>query len=350
MVGPKEFQVLEVIQMDTSVYTDYVAEIQSIQNVEIRAKIGGYLEGIFIDEGKHVNKGQLLFQINSIEYQNELARARALHRSAIADLKSAELELNNVHQLYDKNVIAKSGLEISKNKLEAAKAKVAEALANQDHAENKLSFTSIKAPFNGITNKIPYKTGSLIAESTLLTTISDNSEVFAYFDVSEKEYLTYASNVLKDSAGSKNVGLILANGLEHSVRGRIETIEGEIDPATGNIAFRARFKNPDRILKHGSSGKVRLVKQYKQALIIPQKATFEIQDKVYVLVLDKNNKIHTRNISLSQRLSHLFIVKQGLASGDQIIYEGIQDLRDDDEIKPKLISMKQIIKELNSSN
>lgn len=343
---PESYPVTTVLKIDTSTFQDYVAEIHSIQNVEIRAKVSGYLEGIFMDEGKFVQKGQLLFQINPTEYKNGYDIANAHKKSALADLRSAELELKNVQQLHAKNVISITELEIAKNKLEAAKAKVEEAIANQNRAENNLAFTSLKAPFNGITNKIPFKTGSLINEGALLTTISDNSEVFAYFDVSEKEYLTYANNVLKDSAGSKNVGLVLANGQEHPYPGKIETIEGEIDPETGNIAFRARFKNPDRILKHGSSGKVRLKKKYPGALIVPQKATFEVQDKVYVYALTKENKVETRNIFISQRMPHLFIVRQGLNEGDRIIYEGIQNVRDEMLVDPTLIPMEQILKEL----
>lgn len=348
--APEEFTVTEVIETDTSAFTDYVAEIHSIQNVEIRSKVNGFLEKIYIDEGKYVGEGQLLFSINSVEYQQELAKARALYKSALAELKSVQLELKNAQQLFTRNVISVTELEIAKNKLEASKARVEEALANQAHAENKLSFTSIRAPFSGITNKIPFKTGSLINEGSLLTTISDNREVFAYFDVSEKEYLAYAGLALKDSAISKRVALILADGHEHTEKGKIETIEGEIDSETGNIAFRARFKNPDRILKHGASGKVRLTKHFENALIIPQKATFEIQDKIYVYVLTKENKVETRTIIPEKRLSHLFILKSGLQKGDRILYEGVQNVKDGMVIQPKMVSMSQIMRELNTKN
>lgn len=347
---PEEFKITEVFRVDTSAHTDYVAEIHAIQNVEIRSKVNGFLEKIFIDEGKLVADDQPLFSINSVEYQQELAKARALYKSALTVVKSAQLELKNAQQLFSGNVISITELEIAKNKLEAAKAGVEEALANQAHAENKLSFTSIKAPFSGVTNKIPFKSGSLINEGSLLTTISNNREVFAYFDVSEKEYLTYAKSALKDSSGSNRVSLILADGQEHNQKGKIETIEGEIDSETGNIAFRARFQNPDRILKHGASGKVRLTKKFENALIIPQKSTFEVQDKVYVYTVSKENKVETRNIVLEKRLSHLFIVKSGLNEGDRIIYEGIQNVKEGMEIKPMLIPMPVILKDLNTKN
>ena len=230
----------------------------------------------------------------------------------------------------------------------AEMAKVEEALANEEAAEHKLSYTHIRAPFNGFINRIPFKIGSLINEGSLLTSISENNQVFAYFDVSEKEYLAYAENSLKDSTGSKKVDLILADGKMHEQKGRIETIEGEIDGSTGNIAFRARFPNPDKILKHGASGKVRMTKRLINVLAIPQKATFEIQDKLYVYVVNKDNKLDIRNVTASNRLSHLFIISKSLKDKDMIVYEGIQNVSDGTVIHPRFIAMKEIFKELAS--
>lgn len=331
------FPVTQVGWQDTSSHTDYVAEIHAIQNVEIRARVGGYLEKIYIDEGKFVAEGQVLFSINAVEYQQELARAKALYKSSLAEMKSAQLGLKNAEQLFRGNVISITELEIAKNKLEAAKASVEEAQAQVAQSENKLNFTTVKAPFSGITNKIPYKPGSLIEVGSLLTTLSDNREIFAYFDVSEKEYLAYAKNALKDSSGSRIVGLVLADGSLHHSPGKIETIEGEIDGETGNIAFRARFKNPDRLLKHGASGKVRLTKKFENVLLVPQKATYEIQDRIFVYVVAKDGTIQSRGITISQRIPHFFIVSQGLNNGDTILLEGIQNVRDGQKIKPEMV-------------
>jgi membrane fusion protein (multidrug efflux system) len=223
-----------------------------------------------------------------------------------------------------------------------------EALAYQTHAQLKLANTEIRAPFNGIINRIPHKIGSLIEEGTLLTSISENDEVYAYFDVSEKEYLTYARNLLVDSTESKVVSLILADGSEHKYKGRIETIEGVIDNNTGNIAFRARFKNPEKLIKHGASGKVRLKKKYDQVVIIPQKSTFEIQDKIYVYVVDKDSTLQVRNIELKHRLPHLFIVSKGLQAGEKVVYEGIQNVKANMTIIPQLVSMRSIIMDLRT--
>lgn len=340
------FPVTAAIKMDTSSFTEYVSEIHALQNVEIRARVKGYLEKFHMDEGVYVKEGQLLFTINNKEYVEELSKAKAMHKSAVAQVNAAELELKNVLQLAEKKIVSSTEVEVAKNRLDAQKANLDEALAHQAHAILKLENTEIRAPFNGIINRIPHKIGSLIDEGTLLTSISENDEIYAYFDVSEKEYLNYARNIKSDSVESKVVSLILADGNEHNYKGKIETIEGEIDESTGNIAFRARFKNPDKIIKHGASGKIRLRKRYDQAIVIPQKSTFEIQDKLYVYVLDNNNKLSVRNIESMYRLPHLFIVTKGLKEGERIIYEGIQNVKNGMTLKPDFISMKTILKQL----
>jgi RND family efflux transporter MFP subunit len=340
------YPVTEVIKIDTFSYTDYVTEIHALQNVEIRARLKGYLDKFHVDEGVYVKKGQLLFSINNKEYVEELAKAKAIYKSTIAQVKAAELEVKNVLKLAEKKIVSSTEIEMAKNKLEAEKANLEEALANKTNAKLKLENTEIRAPFNGVINRIPHKIGSLIDEGTLLTSISENDEVYAYFDLSEKEYLNYARNIEKDSINSKVVTLILADGIEHSYKGMIETIEGEIDENTGNIAFRARFKNTNKILKHGASGKIRLLKKYKNAMVIPQKSTFEIQDKLYVYVLNKKNELEVRNIETNYRLPHLFIISKGLREGDKILFEGIQNVKNGLSIKPDFISMKTIISQL----
>lgn len=342
----EEFPTTSPIVIDTDYNNDYVSDINAIKNVEIRARVKGYIEKIHVDEGKFVKQGQILFSISSQEYKEEILKAKALLKSAIAEAKAAELNLQNVKLLVDKNVVSKTEYEMAKAKLDALNARIEEAQSHETSAKLKLSFTEIKAPFDGIVDRIPNKIGSLIDEGILLTTISDNKEVFAYFNVSEKEYLDFAKTI-RESAKSE-VSLILANNETHDYKGNIETIEGEFDKNTGSIAFRARFSNPERILKHGSSGKVRINNHVKNALVIPQKSTFEIQDKVYVFVVDKNNKIQTRNVVPKLRIPHLFIIQSGVSTSDRIIYEGIQNLKDGMTIIPEMIAMDKIIKELRS--
>jgi membrane fusion protein (multidrug efflux system) len=341
-----KFPVTSPLSMDTTYTIEYVAEIQSLQNVEIRAKIKGYIEKIYVDEGRPVKAGQTLFSIGNKEFNQELLKAKAMLKSAIAEAKTAELELQNVKTLSDKNIVSKTELEKAQANLDAANARIDEAKANEATANINLSFSEIKAPFDGTINLIPFKTGSLIDEGTLLTKLSNNKEVFAYFNVSEKEYLGYTTQ--KENEEKNNITLLLANGQAHKYKGAVETIEGEFDRNTGNIAFRAKFPNPDLLLKHGSSGKVQLTNDIKNALIIPQKSTYEIQDKFYVFVVDANNVVKQRNIVIKQRLPHLYVIESGLAASDKMIYEGIQNVKEGDKILTEFISLKQVISQLKT--
>lgn len=338
----ENFPVVSPMLVDTTLSTDYVAEINAVQNVEIRARVKGYLDKVFVDEGKYVKQGQLLFTINNPELSEQIIKAGAVLKSNIAELHAAEIEMNNVKRLVEKNIVSNTELDVAKNKIEMMNAKIEEAKANESYAKIQITYTQVKAPFNGIINRIPNKIGSLVEDGTLLTNISNNNEVFAYFDVSEKEYLNYAINIKENSQQANDITLILANGEEHPFKGKIETTEGEIDPSTGNIAFRARFNNPDKILKHGASGKVRLLKKYRNALIIPQKATFEIQDRIYVYVIDKNNKVSSKPIISTRRLPHFYIVESGLTQNDKVIYEGIQDIKEGMTITPQYLKMNDI--------
>lgn len=334
-----KYPVTNPLIIDTVFTSEYVADIQSLQNVEIRARVKGYIEEVHVDEGKLVKAGQTLFSISSQHYKEELIKAKALVKSAIADAKSAELEVRNAQILLDKNVVSKTELEMAQSKWDAANAKVDEAKSNETTAALNLSLTDIKAPFDGVINRIPYKAGSLVDEGALLTSISNNKEVFAYFKVSEKEYLDFISR--KNSNEKNLVSLVLANDQPYSVKGTIETVEGEFDKATGNIAFRARFANPDDILKHGSSGKILLKRELKNALLIPQKSTFEVQENIYVFVTDKNNIVQLRKITTPFRLSQLYVVGSGLLSEDKFIYEGIQKIKEGDKIVPETVQISE---------
>lgn len=334
------------VMMDTNYTSEYVAEIQSLQNVEIRAKVKGHLENIYVDEGSSVKAGQLLFSINKEAFQLELLRAQSKIKSSIAELKVDELEVQNVQILFAKNIVSKTELDKAKALFDAAKAKIEEAKAEEQVARLHLTYAEVKAPFDGIIDRIPFKKGSMIDEGSLLTTISNNKEVFAYFNVSEKEYLNIRSQ--KASIEKNKINLLLANNQPHQYKGTIETIDGEFDKNTGNIAFRAKFANPDILLRHGSSGKVQLINELDKALVIPQKSTFEIQDKYYVFLVDANNTIKAKNILVKQRLPHLFVIENNLSVNEKIVYEGIQNVKEGDQINGEFISMRKIISKFNS--
>lgn len=336
---PEQIPVVKLAQSDTTIYTGYVADIQAVQNVEIRAKVDGFLEQILVDEGAFVKKGQPLFLINVAEYANAVSKTEAQLSNAHAEAQAASLEVGRVKTLADKNVVAASELKLAEARQMAAQAKVKEAVSAHDLANLQLSYTSIKAPFDGIVNRIPLKKGSLLNSGTLLTTISDNRSVYAYFNVSEIEYLQLTRGEKGSVTESESVNLVLADGSPYQHTGKIETIEGEFDESTGSIAFRAIFPNPARLLKHGATGRVRLSNAANNIVMVPQKSVFEIQDKHFVYVMDGNNQIRQKPFMPSRRIAQYYIVASGLDAGDTIVYEGIQDLRDGMTINPLFTSV-----------
>jgi membrane fusion protein (multidrug efflux system) len=325
-----KFPITSPLLMDTSFNKEYVAQIQSLQNIEIRAMVKGYIQAINVDEGQHVAANQILFTIVPKEYEAELQKTKA-------EAKTAELEMLNVKTLAEKKIVSQTELALAEAKYDQEKAKLALAELN-------LSYTIVKAPFDGAIDRIKFKVGSLIDEGTLLTSLSNNKEIYTYFNVSENEYLNFQNrnkNSTHDSAT-----LILANNEQYKYKGVIQMASNEFDNNTGNISFRAKFPNPDLLLKHGETGKVQLKVDLKNALVIPQKATFEIQDKIYVYVIDQQNIAHAKPISIKQKISNLYIVGNELSEKDKILLEGVQNIKDDDKIKTDFISPKLAIEQL----
>ncbi len=326
----EKFTATSPVQMDTTIRKDFVSQIRSFRNIELRAQEKGYLEQIFVDEGQFVHKGQLLFRIMPKMYEAE-------YRKSSAEVNVAEIEVQNTKTLADKNVVSPNELAMAKAKLEQAKAEAAIAKLH-------LSFTEIRAPFDGTIDRIPLKLGSLVDEGELLTSLSDNSEMLVYFNVSEPEYLSYQTNVSK--RGDTHVGLLLANNELFSQSGLVETIESEFNAETGNIAFRAKFPNPNRLLKHGESGKVVMNFPLKEALLIPQKATYEMQDRKYVYVVDKDGKLKARHITIGNSLPDLYVVTSGLQKDDKFLLDGIQKAKEDDKISYSFVQPKDAISNL----
>ena len=333
-----EVSTIPVITLTTtsiSAHLDYVGDIEAINNIEIRARVNGYLDKIHIDEGQEVREGQILFSINDEYYQNELRKAKAQLKLALAESKSMELEVQNTKLLADKGVVGKIEVEMAKAKLEAALARVDDAKAMEQSATINLSHATIRAPFSGVIDRIPYKVGSLIEEGKLLSTLSDIRAVNVYFNVSETEYLAFKKNNILSTENGQQVELILADGSTFNQVGKIETIEGEFESGTGSIAFRARFENPDKLLKHNATGKIRVQQKIENIFIIPQKSSFEIQEKNFVYVLQKDNTLKSVSFTPIRRYKENYIVRNGFENGNIIVYEGIQKLRDGMKINPK---------------
>lgn len=324
------YTVTTPLKIDTSFDKEYVSQIKAVRNIEIRSQEKGYLQNIYVDEGQAVKAGQLLFRIMPKIYQAELEKAQA-------ETNMAGIELKNTTMLSDKNVV-------SKNELSMAQAKLAQSKAELSVARLHLSFTDIKAPFDGTIDRIPLKIGSLVDEGELMTSLSDNSQMYAYYNVSEPEYLDYKTNV--KGRGDNKVTLLLANNEPLKYKGEVETVEGEFNSETGNIAFRAKFPNPDRLLRHGETGKVRMTVPLRNVLVIPQKTTYEIQDKTYVFVVDQKGIVRSRNITIASEMPDLYVISSGLAESDKILLDGVQKVKDNDQIKYEMVPAKAVVSSL----
>jgi len=339
----QKLPVTTLIAKDTVLHREYVADINAIRNVEIRARVQGYLDHIYVDEGQEVKQGQLLFRINDQEYQAEYTRAKANLRSIEADAKAAELQLQQVKLLVGKEIVSTTEQELAQARLTAMNAKIEEARSSLSNAALRLSHTQIKAPFDGVIDRLPFKMGSLIDEGSLLTTVSDIHAFYSYFHVSEKEYLEYVKKKRHHKQQNNDAELILADGTLYPYKGKIETVEGEFEASTGNIAFRAKFPNPQKLIKHGASGRIRLTSTLADAVFVPQKATMEIQDKTYVFVVDDRNQVTMQSFTPKLRFSHFYIVEAGLKAGDKVVYEGIQNIRNGMHITPSYLPLDSLI-------
>lgn len=325
------FMVTSPLRKDTVITKEYVCQIHSIQHIELRALEKGYLQEVFVDEGQSVKKGQLLFQIMPIFYNAEVQKAQA-------EANFAEIEYLNTKKLADDNIVSANELALAKAKFEKAKAELSLAQVN-------LGFTEIRAPFDGIVGRFQVRLGSLLDEGELLTTLSDNSKIWVYFNVPEAEYLDFKTHTKKDSL--LKVNLIMANNQMFDHKGIVETIEADFNNETGNIAFRATFVNDEQLLRHGETGNIQIETPIKNALIIPQKSTFEVMDKRYVFVIDKDNKVKSRIIKIQSELPHIYIVESGLKESDKILLEGLRLVKENDKIKYEFKKPEYVISHLN---
>ena len=325
-----KFLVTSPIQKDTLFFHEYVAQVRSISHIELRSQERGYLQNIYVDEGQFIKKGQLMFQIMPLLYNAEMNKAQA-------EANFAEIEYQNTKSLADSNIVSNKELALAEAHLNKVKAELALAQAH-------LGFTDIKAPFDGIMGRFYVRTGSLIDEGELLTTLSDNSKMWVYFNVPESEYLDY---ITKAKDKKEHVHLQMANHQLFEEEGIVETIEADFNNETGNIAFRATFPNPKAILRHGETGNVLMPVHYKNAVIVPQKATFEILDKKYVFVVDDKNVVRSRQITVGAEAEHLYVITDGLAPTDKILLEGLRKVKNDQEIQYDFVPLQSVLSDLN---
>ncbi|RZK41395.1 MAG: efflux RND transporter periplasmic adaptor subunit [Pedobacter sp.] len=339
---PQSYPVFEVSTQSTILDSDYPATIEGIQNIDIRPKVDGFVERIYVDEGAVVKKGQLLFTIDAPQYEQQVRTANAAISNAESEVNAAQLQVNKTKPLVEKDIISKYELESAQLALQSKKAMLAQAKATLVNAQVNLGYTKIVSPVDGVVGAIPFKTGSLVSSTNAqpLTTVSNTSKVYAYFSLNEKQLLDFSNRYKGKTLNEqmKNippVGLILADGSTYAQDGKIESINSQINTSTGSVSLRATFSNPNFLLKNGASALVRIPQNVDDVILIPQKSTTDLQGKKFVYVLGDSAKVVNTPIEIMQLAKGKFyVVTKGLKSGDKIVLEGFQSLRDGTAIKP----------------
>lgn len=338
--GDNEYAVRTVQGQDANLQTTYPATIKGMQDVEIRPKVSGFITKLCVKEGQAVKAGQLLFVIDNVTFEAAVRQAKAAVNAAKAQLNTARLTYENSEKLFKNNVIGSYELQSSKNAMESAKAQLAQAEAAYVSAKENLSFCYVTSPATGVIGDLPYRVGALVSASSQqpLTTVSNNSTMQVYFSMTEKDLLEMsktAGGVHAAIANYPAVKLQLADGSIYEHPGKVATVSGVIDPTTGTVSMRADFANPDHVLKSGASGSIVVPHVATSAVVIPQEAVVEVQDKHFVYVVGKDNKVKYTPVTLNtQNDGTNYIVTSGLNIGDRFVVNGVSSLQDGMEIKP----------------
>lgn len=326
--GPMPYPVQTITKQDATVYQEYTANLEGQQNVQIRPKVNGFIQKIYVDEGQVVKKGQLLFKLETQTLNQDASAAKA-------NVTAAQVEVDRLKPLVDRKIISEVQLETAKAKLAQAKATYGSIAAN-------INFGTIVSPVDGVIGSLPYREGSLVSATSEqpLTTVSDTKIVRAYFSMNEKQLLFFNKTFKGATTAEKlkvapAVSLLLIDGSEYDQKGRLATINGLVDPQTGTTQFRAEFKNPEAILRSGSTGIIRLPIEQKNVMLVPQNAVFEMQGKQLIYVVGQGNKVKSQIITTNGTSELNFIVTDGLKEGDVVVIEGASKLKDDMEIVPQ---------------
>ena len=338
--GDNEYAVRTVQGQNADLQTTYPATIKGVQDVEIRPKVSGFITKLCVKEGQQVKAGQLLFVIDNVTYAAAVRQARAAVNAAKAQLNTARLTYNNSEKLFKNNVIGSYELQSSKNAMESAAAQLAQAEAAYVSAKQNLDFCFVTSPANGVIGDLPYRVGALVSASSqqALTTVSNNSTMQVYFSMTEKDLLDMtktAGGVNAAISSYPAVKLQLADGSIYNHPGKVATVSGVIDPTTGTVSMRADFPNPERVLKTGASGSIVVPHTATSAVVVPQDAVVEVQDKHFVYVVGKDNKVKYTPVEInSQNDGKNYIITSGLHIGDRFVVNGVSSLQDGMEIKP----------------
>jgi membrane fusion protein (multidrug efflux system) len=334
--------VLTIRQQPATTQQEFAGKLEGRVNVEIRPQVEGYLEKIFVEEGAFVRAGQPLFKVNDRPYREQLGNASASLDAAKAALLKAQVDVDRLTPLVQNNVVSDVQLRTAKSNQLAAQAGVAQAEAMRSTARINLGYTTIVAPVSGYIGRIPRKIGSLVGKTDAepLTLLSDIREVYAYFSMGETDFLAFTRQARGNTIEEKlknlpPVTLILADNSEYPEKGRIDAVEGQFDKTTGAITFRAVFPNANGLIRSGNTGRVRLEQRREEAILVPQESTYELQEKIFVYTLADSNKVKSTAITVTGRSGTSYLVKDGVKSGDKIVFTGISNLRDGMTITPQ---------------
>ncbi len=338
--GDNEYAVRTITGQSADLQSTYPATIKGVQDVEIRPKVSGFITKLCVKEGQSVKAGQLLFVIDNVTYAAAVRQAKAAVNSAKAQLNTARLTYNNSEKLFKNNVIGSYELQSAKNAMESAAAQLAQAEASYVSAKQNLDFCYVTSPASGVIGDLPYRVGALVSASSqqALTTVSNISTMQVYFSMTEKDLLSMTKTAGGIHAAIKDypaVKLQLADGTIYNQPGHVATVSGVIDPTTGSVSMRADFPNPDHLLKSGGSGSIVVPHVTNSAIIIPQDAVSQVQDKLFVYVVGKDNKVKYTAVTVDPNNDGKnYIITSGLNIGDRIVINGISALTDGQEIKP----------------
>ena len=335
-----DFAVVTVQPSEATLNTSYPATIKGIQDIEIRPRISGHIMKVLVDEGDFVRAGQPLFIIDKVQYEAAVNSAKAAINVVKANIATQELTVKNKRMLFEKGIISQYDMEMAENDLASLKAQLSEAQANLVTAQNNLSFCTVTSPADGVVGMIPYRVGSLVSSTTTepLTTVSNITKMYVYFSMTEKQMLELTRNtggITESIEKMPKVNLVLADGTQYTSEGTITAVSGVIDQTTGSVQMRATFDNSGKELRSGGTGSVLIPTHATNAIIIPQKATYEIQDKKYVYLLGKDNKVKSMEITvLTQNDGTNYVVTSGIKAGDRLVVEGVNSLKDGMQINP----------------
>ena len=338
---PAPFPVVQLQPKTVTAYQEYPTSLEGIVNSAVRAKASGYIQQVLVDEGQKVRKGQVLFRLETQSLNQDAGAAKAR-------VNVAQVEIDKLTPLVEKNII-------SAVQLETAKANLAQAKANYSSVSANIGYATIKSPVDGFVGAITYREGSLVspADPQPLTTVSDISKVYAFFSLNEKQYLDFlqqaeGKDLAEKLANFSEVSLVLANGSTYSEKGKIQTSTGQIDQRTGTVSIRAVFDNPNQLLTNGNSGKIQIPTIYEDAIVIPQEATYEQQGNIMFFKVDKENKVATSILKVKATIDNLYVVESGIGLEDTIIISGVGKLRSGMTISPQVVPFEEATKPIKT--